>query len=69
VPRFFGLTSDYMKIVHDQIFYLIMNGNWNYFDVYDLPVKIRLWFVNKLSDHFENKNKEMEKINAKNKRK
>ena len=66
-PRFFGLTPDYMMHVHEQIFYLVTHGNWNYFDVYDLPVKIRLWFVNRLSKHFEDKNKEMEKLSAKNK--
>lgn len=53
--------------VHEQMFYLIMHGNWNYYDVYDLPIKIRAWFVQKLSNHFEQKNQEMEKIHAKNK--
>ena len=59
--RFFGLTSDYMLHVHEQIFYLVQHGNWNYFDVYDLPITIRRWFVDRLSKYFEERNKEAEK--------
>lgn len=66
-PRFFGLAPSHMKNVHEEMFYLIMHGNWNYYDVYDLPIKIRSWFVQRLSKHFEDKNKEMEKMQAKNK--
>ena len=67
-PDFFGLTSDYMLKVHEQMFYLIQHGNWNYFDLYDLPVKIRSWFVERLSKHFEDRNKEIEKANSKSRR-
>jgi len=49
-----------MLHVHEQMFYLIQHGNWNYFDVYDLPIKIRMWFVDRLSDHFEQQNKAQE---------
>ena len=59
-PGFFGLTPDHMLHVHEQMFYLIQHGNWNYFDVYDLPIKIRMWFVDRLSDHFEEQNKAQE---------
>ena len=64
-PRFFGLAPDHMKRVHEQIFYLVQHGNWNYFDVYDLPVTIRSWFVERLSKHFDDKNKELEKLKKK----
>lgn len=57
----FGLGDDHMMHVHEQIFYLVQHGGWNYFDVYDLPIKIRLWFVERLSKHFEDRNKQMEK--------
>ena len=67
-PRFFGLTPDYMLHVHEQMFYLIHHGNWNYYDIYDLPIRIRSWFVQRLSKHFEDKNEEMKKMNAKNKK-
>ena len=50
-----------MKYVHEQIFYLVTHGNWNYFDVYDLPVTIRTWFVERLGKHFQDKNERMEK--------
>ena len=51
-----------MEMVHEHMFYLIMHGNWNYYDIYNLPVKIRAWFVQRLSKHFEEKNKELEKV-------
>jgi len=51
-----------MLHVHEQIFYLVQHGNWNYFDVYDLPITIRRWFVERLSKYFEERNKEAEKI-------
>jgi len=54
-----------MLQVHEQMFYLIQHGNWNYFDLYDLPIKIRSWFVDRLSKHFEDKNKQIEKSNSK----
>jgi len=54
-----------MLHVHEEMFYLIQNGNWNYFDVYDLPVKIRMWFVERLSKHFEDQNKAQEKASKK----
>ena len=54
-----------MEYVHEQIFYLILHGNWNYYDVYNLPIKVRTWFVQRLSKHFEDKNKEMEKATKK----
>ena len=60
-PTSFGLTPEYMEYVHEQMFYLILHGNWNYYDVYNLPVKVRAWFVQRLSKHFEDKNKEEEK--------
>ena len=58
---FFGLSDAHMKHVHDQIFYLVHHGRWDYFDVYDLPIKIRHWFVERLSKHFKDKNEQMEK--------
>lgn len=42
-----------------------MHGNWNYYDVYDLPIRIRSWFVDRMSKHFEDKNKEMQKLRDK----
>ena len=68
MPRFFGLANDHMMHVHEQIFYLVHHGNWNYFDVYDLPIKIRSWFVQRLSKHFTDKNEQMKKLQDKNKK-
>mgnify|MGYP003154702266 CR=1 len=44
-----------MQNVYEQIFFLKQDGNWNFSEVYNLPVKLREWFVNRLSRHFDEK--------------
>ena len=46
---FFGLDNKYIESVYDQIFYLKYYGNWGFTEAYNLPVRIRLWFVNRLT--------------------
>ena len=57
-----------MLQVHEQIFYLVHHGKWNYFDVYDLPIRIRMWFIDRLSRHFEEENKRAEEQAKKSRR-
>ena len=62
---FFGLTNEYMAEVYEQFFYLKMHGGWSFIEAYNLPVKLRNWFVKRLSDHFEEENKAYKKMNNK----
>jgi len=50
--------------VYEQFFFLKYHGGWSFTEAYNLPVKIRLWFVQKLSkqmnaekEHIENAHK------------
>jgi len=51
--NFFGLDSDYMESVYDQIFNLKYHGGWSFIEAYNLPVGLRLWFLHKLNEQFE----------------
>jgi|TARA_R110002074_G_scaffold136619_1_gene281363 hypothetical protein len=37
------------------------HGGWSFWEAYNLPIKIRLWFVDRLVKHFEEQKEEMEK--------
>lgn len=67
MPGFFGLTVEYIKNVYEQFFYLKLHGNWSFWEAYNLPVKMRTWFVQRLSKHYEEQNKEMQKQSRKKK--
>jgi hypothetical protein len=45
---FFGLTNEYIEGVYEEIFNLKMHGNWSFMEAYNLPIKIRRWFLKRL---------------------
>jgi len=54
-----------MANVYEQFFFLKMHGGWSFIEAYNLPIRLREWFVQRLSDHFEQENKEYEKAKKK----
>ena len=46
---FFGLTPDYMEAVYEQFFFLKYSGGWSFSEAYNLPVGLRVWFVERLT--------------------
>tara|TARA_Y100000592_G_scaffold92353_1_gene153933 strand:+ start:6825 stop:7001 length:177 start_codon:yes stop_codon:yes gene_type:complete len=58
-----------MKHVYEQFFYLKHHGGWSFFEAYNLPIKLRQWFVQRLSQHFEEEREAQEKAARKSKRK
>ena len=46
---FFGLSDKYIQNVYEQFFLLKYHGGWSFIEAYNLPVKIRSWFVNRLT--------------------
>jgi hypothetical protein len=56
-PTFFGLNEKYMKGVYEQLFFLKQHGNWGFVESYNLPNKLRQWWVERLSKHIEEQNK------------
>ena len=45
---FFGLNSDYLESVYEEIFFLKYYGNWDFTEAYNLPIGIRRWFLKRL---------------------
>ena len=63
--NFFGLDDSYAEHVYEQFFYLKYYGKWSFQEAYNLPVKIRNWFVHRLSKQIEKENEEIEKAGKK----
>ena len=64
---FFGLTPDYIKSVYEQMFFMNYVGNWSITELYNLPVGLRNWFVERTLEQKEAENEEIEKVNKVNK--
>jgi hypothetical protein len=47
-PTFFGLTSNYHENIYEQFFFLKYHGGWGIMEAYNLPIKLREWFVKRL---------------------
>lgn len=58
---FFGLSDDYMSAVYEQFFLLKYHGGWSFIEAYNLPVRLRKWFLTRLSDQFDIEREEIEK--------
>jgi len=50
-----------MENVYEQFFTLKYHGGWSFIEAYNLPVGLRLWFLNKLKEQFQNENDAIEK--------
>jgi len=51
--HFFGLNEEYMENVYEQFFALKYYGNWSFNEAYNLPIGLRLWFLNKLREQIQ----------------
>jgi hypothetical protein len=45
---FFGLSDQYIEAVYEQLFQLKYYGGWSFFEGYNLPVSIRVWFLERI---------------------
>ena len=59
--NFFGLSNDYIQSVYEEIFILKYHGGWSFFEAYNLPITIRRWFLERLSQEIERQNAEVKK--------
>jgi hypothetical protein len=68
-PRtFFGLTDEYIEAVYEQFFALKYHGGWSFVEAYNLPIKLRAWFMQRLIKQKESENEAIEKANKKSSR-
>ena len=60
---FFALSSDYKKIILDEIFFLVKNANFSYVDVMNMPTYERKYFIGKVIEEYDTIREEREKSN------
>jgi hypothetical protein len=65
---FFGLTNDYIAGVYEELFLLKHHGNWSFMEAYNLPITIRRWFLERLSQQFEEEKKQQDEAIEKSRR-
>ena len=68
VLAFFGLTPQYRKIIFDQVHDLVFHGGggFQYYDVYNMPVWLRGFHINKVNEFNKEQNEKMEKAKKQN---
>ena len=62
---FFGLTAEYVEAVYEQFFALKHHGRWSFIELYNLPIGLRNWFVERLKKQFEDEQKAYGKASRK----
>jgi hypothetical protein len=63
--NFFGLTDEYQEGMYEQLFLLKYHGSWSIFESYNLPVRLREWFVKRLARQIDEEAKEIKKAQQK----
>jgi hypothetical protein len=58
---FFGLSDEYIQSVYEEFFLMKYYGGWSFIEAYNLPIKIRRWFLQRLSDQMQKENDQMKK--------
>ena len=66
---FFKKRKKYMESVYEQFFLLKHHGGWSFIEAYNLPVGLRVWFLNRLVKQFEEEKQQVEAAKKKSKRK
>ena len=64
VLTFFGLTPQYRKLIFDQVHDLVFHGGggFQYYDVYNMPIWLRTFHTQKISDFNKKQNEENENV-------
>ena len=62
---FFGLSPEYLKSVYERFFYMKYYGGWSLFELYNLPVGLRNWYFELLTEHKKEENEQMKNANKK----
>lgn len=60
---FFGLTPEYKKIILDEIFILCYgsHGGYTHDEVYNMPIRYRRYYIQRLHESIEQQNEEINK--------
>ena len=61
----FGLNLEYIKNIYENFFYMKYYGGWSLFELYNLPIGLRNWYIKLLTAHKEKESEEMKKASGK----
>lgn len=61
LPPFFGLSDQYIEAVYEEMFLMKYHGGWSFTEAYNLPIKIRRWFLQRLVKEIEKEAEAMKK--------
>jgi hypothetical protein len=50
---FFGLTDEYMEQVYEAFFTLKHYGGWSLFELYNLPIGLRTWWLERTIEEYK----------------
>ncbi len=50
---FFGLSDEYMENVYETFFILKHYGGWSLFELYNLPVGLRTWWLDRTLEEYK----------------
>lgn len=50
---FFGLSDEYMESVYEAFFVLKHYGGWSLYELYNLPVGLRQWFLDRTLEEYK----------------
>jgi hypothetical protein len=50
-----------MEAVYEQFFLLKHHGGWSFMEIYNLPVGLRIWFLQRLEKQFDDEAKAVKK--------
>ena len=64
-PTFFGLTDDYMQSVYEAFFTLKHYGGWSLYELYNLPVGLRTWFLERTIEEYKKEAENARKASGK----
>jgi hypothetical protein len=61
LKNFFGLSDEYQESIYEQIFYLKYYGGISIIESYNLPIQLRIWFLQKIKEKLEEEAKAYKK--------
>ena len=65
---FFGLSDEYIRNVYEQFFILKYHGGWSFIEAYNLPIVLRVWFLERLQKQFKDEKEQLDKSQKKSRR-
>ena len=60
-PTFFGLNDEYMEQVYEAFFILKHYGGWSLYELYNLPIGLRSWWLERTIKEYKKESEEMKK--------